>query len=119
MFSQIICHEIQRFSESQMVTFFLINVVFLSFTGDIKAFITNPTPPQTIQQIGTPPGKGLLIQRQFRGLVPERTFVSYASTTSVAKAKPKKAKAAHTGDGLSISGTSVVPKQTKPGSKRY
>ncbi len=72
-----------------------------------------------VHQIGTPAGKGQTIRKQQKNGGQEK-LLGFGATIPQSKSRPKKTKQTlGGGDGLSVSGFSMVPKQLKPGHKRF
>ncbi|KAK3755909.1 hypothetical protein QZH41_019437 [Actinostola sp. cb2023] len=91
---------------------------FSFLTGELQSFVSNITPPSTVQQYGTPPGKGLTLTKKYRA---PSDITGSDSNQSTPRLKPRKhhSNANQSVDGLSVSGVAVRPERQYAGTRRF
>lgn len=87
-------------------------------TGELQSFVTNVTPTSTVRQIGTPPGKGLTIQKRYRA---PSDMTGSDSNQSTPRLKPRKQQSVGNSpvDALSVSGVAMRPTKQYAGIRRF
>jgi hypothetical protein len=108
---------LSNFTRRDWVLKTLFNLIF-SIIGELQSFVTNVTPPSTVRQYGTPPGKGLTIQKRYRA---PSDMTGTDSSLSTPRLKPRKQQstANQSMDTLSVSGVAMRPTKQHAGIRRF